>query len=303
MQNRIVEITQTGVYLSKDRGFLTVSKDKEELGKVPLSDISGLICNSHALTFTNNIILSLVEQGSSVVICGHNYLPEAIIWPVESNSQQQLRMRYQINASKPLTKQLWAEIIKQKILNQSDVLNFIGRTNNRLSVLAKEVKSGDKDNLEAQAARIYWTKIFGDEFTRDRMSDGINSMLNYGYTILRSTVARSIMAVGLHPTLGIHHHNQFNPMCLVDDMMEPFRPLIDLLVYYLNKSGHENVSEDVKRYLANSINIDLETEDGNSPLFQVINKLSVSLAQSYEQEKVLLRFPIVILPVEIPDLP
>jgi CRISPR-associated protein Cas1 len=303
VQNRIVEITQTGVYLSKDRGFLTVSKDKEELGKVPLSDISGLICNSHALTFTNNIILSLVEQGSSVVICGHNYLPEAIIWPVESNSQQQLRMRYQINASKPLTKQLWAEIIKQKILNQSDVLNFIGRTNNRLSVLAKEVKSGDKDNLEAQAARIYWTKIFGDEFTRDRMSDGINSMLNYGYTILRSTVARSIMAVGLHPTLGIHHHNQFNPMCLVDDMMEPFRPLIDLLVYYLNKSGHENVSEDVKRYLANSINIDLETEDGNSPLFQVINKLSVSLAQSYEQEKVLLRFPIVILPVEIPDLP
>ena len=303
MQNRIIEVTEQGIYLSKDRGFLVVSKSKEELGRIALADIAALVCNSHAMSLSNGIILGLLEAGSVIVICGHNYLPEAVIWPVSSHSQQQLRMAEQIQASQPLKKQLWAKVIEIKILHQFHVLSSLNIEATRLKILSSKVKSGDKDNLEAQAARIYWTKLFGANFTRNQNSeDGINSLLNYGYTILRSSVARSIMATGLHPSLGIHHHNRFNSMCLVDDIMEVFRPLVDILVHYSYNQGHTGVTRDTKKYLANMINIDLKTNKGRSPLSNAINDLCNSLAQSYLKKKPLLIFPNSIQPIKIPDI-
>ena len=156
---------------------------------------------------------------------------------IDGNFQQAKRFDAQVAASLPLTKRLWAEIVKSKLQQQAAALEATGAPAIPLSALVKKVRSGDPDNYEAQGARRYWGLLFGDDFRRDQQTGGINSMLNYGYTVLRATTARAVVAAGLHPTLGLHHSNEGNAMRLVDDLMEPFRPVIDLKVWQLNRQG------------------------------------------------------------------
>lgn len=227
MIGRVVEIAEDGRFLSVKRGFLVVSHEREELGRVALDDIAALVVNAHGCAYTNNVVTMLAERGIAMVVCGPNHLPKAFLWPVDGHHAQSTRMAAQLEASKPLKKRIWQQLVRAKIRQQAANLAAWGRPAGGFHLLERKVRSGDPDNVEAQAARRYWPLLFGNEFRRDTAGGGVNGLLNYGYAILRSGVARAVMAAGLHPGLGVHHSNRSNPMCLVDDLMEPFRPLVD----------------------------------------------------------------------------
>jgi len=291
MIGRIIEIATDGVHLSTYRGFMKVSEGHEEIGRVPLDDISALIVHGHGATFSANLVSRLAENGSPMVICNNQHSPVAMVWPVEGHHQQGLRMQAQTEASKPLKKRLWRDIIKAKITSQAIALEATNENSAPLYDLAKRVRSGDPENIEAQAARRYWGMMMGAGFRRDRGSDGINAMLNYAYMVLRAGTARSIIGAGLHPSLSLYHISRGNPLRLADDLMEPFRPYADLLVQQLAKQGIEMLSPETKAKLASLMTLDLQGPKGASPLQTCLNRLASSLAQAFLGERNTLEFP------------
>ena len=256
-----------------------------------MDDIGVLLCNTRDLTYSNDLMTELARRGAAVVLCGDNYLPVAWIWPVEGNHIQALRMRRQLEASLPLCKRLWQALIKAKIIQQANTLALVGVSEGDLGALAKRVRSGDPDNREAQAARRYWPLLFGTGFRRERFGPMPNPLLNYAYTVLRAATARAVVAAGLHPSLGIHHRNRANSMCLVDDLMEPFRPFVDYTVAGLVADGRQDMSSEVRRDLAAILTMDLVTERGTTPLQTCLERAAQSLAQSFERGQPALQLP------------
>lgn len=303
MIGRIVEIAEDQRYLFVLRGFMVVQctdKEREEVGRVPLDDIGAVIANAHGLIYSNNLLVALAERGIPFVLCDTRHNAVGMIWPVDGNFEQAKRFDAQINATQPLRKRVWAEVVRSKLQQQAAVLEAVGLPDAPLTSLIKQVRSGDPDNKEAQGARRYWTLLFGKKFRRDRDTSGINVLLNYGYTIYRAATARAVIAAGLHPTLGIHHSNGGNPMRLVDDLMEPFRPLVDLMVWHLNEQGEEQLNKDNKRTLVNSLFEDMQTCAGATPVTVCMQKLSTSLAQIYLKERDKLDLPYQGLPLLMP---
>ncbi len=300
---RIVDISTQGVHLSVARGFLKVSREGEELGRVPLDDITAVIVHAHGATFSANLASRLSERGALLVLCAANHQPHAIMWPLEGYHAQGARMRAQWQAKKPLHKRLWQLVVRAKVRMQGAVVAALGEEAAPFDLLARRVRSGDPDNIEAQAARRYWPLVMGRDFRRDRHGGGANMLLNYGYTVLRSAVARAVVAAGLHPTIGIHHHNQFNAFALADDLMEPFRPLIDMTARRIwQQEEAPELSGEMKEQLAKVLTFDLKTEEGRSPLHICIQRLAVSLAQSFEQGCAKLDFPALPTPLELKEL-
>ena len=291
MIGRVIEIASDGLHLARSRGFMTVSGDGVEDGRVPLDDMAVLLCNARGLTYSNGLMTELARRGVAVVLCGPSYLPVAWLWPLEGHHVQALRIRCQLEASKPLRKRLWQSIVRAKIAQQQNTLDLLEIPGGDVKSLVRRVKSGDPDNVEAQAARRYWPMLFGSDFRRDRFGQMPNPLLNYGYTVLRAAVARAVVSAGLHPSLGIHHHNRANPMCLVDDMMEPFRPLVDYAVARLVGSGCDEVTAEAKRALAGILTIDMNSDRGVSPLQTCLERAAQSLAQSFEDKNPSLTFP------------
>ena len=292
MIGRVIEIASEGRHLARYRGLMTVSADGVEDGRVPLDDIGVLLCNARGLTYSNDLLVELAKRGAAVVLCGRNYLPVAWIWPLEGHHIQALRMRCQLEASLPLRKRLWQATVKAKIGQQKRIaLEMLGKPDGRLDELARRVKSGDPDNMEAQAARRYWPLLFGPDFQRERFGEMPNPLLNYGYTVLRAATARAVAAAGLHPSLGIHHHNRYDAMCLVDDLMEPFRPAVDYTVARLVESGCGEVTSEAKRALVGTLAADMRTERGTTPLETCLERAAQSLAQSFEDKRPALTFP------------
>lgn len=298
MIGRIVEVAEDNRHLSVERGFLVVSQDGSEIGRVALDDIGAVIANAHGLTYSTNLAMALAERNAPFVLCGPNHMPKSVLWPVETHHTQSQRMRAQIDASRPLRKRLWQGVVRAKIANQGAALEAVGRASNAFDAIARRVRSGDPENLEAQAAQRYWPQIMGDDFRRDVGRPGVNGLLNYGYAILRSAVARSVMAAGLHPTLGIHHENRGNPMCLVDDLMEPFRPVVDVAVFRLCADGIDEVTREAKHRLAEVTSLDMATGAGTSPMATCAHRLALSVAQSFETGAANLDLPLSPLPLE-----
>ena len=291
MIGRVVEITSEGCHLARLRGLMTVSRNDVEEGRVPLDDIGVLLCNARGLTYSNGLLTELASRGVAVVLCGPSYLPVAWLWPLEGHHAQARRMRRQLEASKPLSKRLWQAIIRAKIDQQRNVLELLEAPTEGFEQLARRVRSGDPENVEAQAARRYWPLLFGGEFRRGRFGDGPNAFLNYGYTVLRAAVARSVAAAGLHPSLGIHHSNRYNSMCLVDDLMEPFRPLVDYTAVNLLSEGDDELTAEAKRALVGVLAMDMVTDRGATPLQTCLERAAQSLARSYEAGEPALIFP------------
>lgn len=291
MIGRIVEIASDMRYVSLDRGFLVVSHKGEEVGRTPIDDVAALIGNAHGLVYSNNLLVALSERGAPFVLCGPQHRPVGMLWPVESHHRQAARMDAQLRASQPLRKRLWKQLIQAKIGMQASVLALCGISELPLRRLSGKVRSGDPSNIEGQAARLYWGLLLGKEFRRNREMAGVNAMLNYGYTILRAIVARQIMAVGLHPGIPLHHANEGNAMRLVDDLMEPFRPLVDVCVRRLASTGKNEVDSEVRRELAVLGTRSLRTSHGISPVGMVVQRLAVSLAQAYESPGERLELP------------
>ncbi len=298
MVGRVVEIATDGRHLSIFRGFMVIAEHGEEIGRVPLDDVAAVIANAHGLTYTNNALVELSERGIPVVLCGRNHMPAAIVWPVDSHHVQTGRMNDQVAASLPLKKRLWAQVVRAKILAQGGSLAAAGAPSGGFYLLSRKVRSGDPDNVEAEAARRYWQLLFGPEFRRDADAGGINGMLNYGYAVLRAGVARAVMAAGLHPGFGLMHSNRSNPMVLVDDLMEPFRPTVDREVRRLVSRGVTEVDKDSKAELARIMIIDLPTALGLSPLMTCAERLAQSLARAYAGDGDELDLPIPALPLE-----
>lgn len=294
MLGRIVEVSNDQRHLSLHRGFMLVhstGEDRQEVGRVALDDMSALIANAHGLSYTNNLLVALAERGVPFVLCGANHNVVGMLWPVDGHHQQAHRIEAQIACSQPTRKRLWAALVKTKLLNQAAVLVATGTSATRLERLAREVRSGDPDNLEAQGARQYWTLLMGPSFRRDQQAGGINALLNYGYTVLRAATARAVVAAGLHPSLGLHHSHDNNAMRLVDDLMEPFRPVIDWTVWQWQTQGPCEVNSDSKRALVSSLYSDLRTDAGATPVLVALQKLATSLAQVMVGERSSLDLP------------
>lgn len=200
MIGRIVEVADDKRYLYVSRGFMVVQEteaDRKELGQVPLDDIAAVIANAYGLIYSNNLLVALAERGVPFVLCAANHNAVGMLLPVDGNYQQAKRFDAQLATNKPTHKRLWTEIVKSKLQQQVASLEAAGKATVPISALIKKVRSGDPENVEAQAARRYWTLLFGKDFRRDRSIGGINALLNYGYTIYRAATARAVIAAGL----------------------------------------------------------------------------------------------------------
>ncbi len=299
MPGRILELSEDGTHLARERGFLVASRGGIELARVPLADLAAVIANAHGLSYTNNALVALAEHGVPFVLTGPDHNLRALLLPVEGHHLQARRFDAQIAATLPMRKRAWAAIVKAKLLQQAAILEYLGQASAPLRHLARRVRSGDPDNLEAQGARRYWTLLFGEGFRRDRDAPGINALLNYGYTVLRACAARAIAAAGLHPTVALHHRNEANALRLADDLIEPFRPLIDLRVHRLHRAGAEGVTREAKRALVETLYFDYGTAQGVTPLAVCLERLAVSLAQYFLRERDDLELPFPALPLDV----
>ena len=196
---------------------------------IPLWDLAVIIVSHPTVTFSKAVLDAIAENSGILIICGRNYMPVGIYTSIVGNCLLSQRLAVQVESKLPRRKRAWQQIVNAKILAQADVLQSVTGNDGGLKMVAKKVRSGDPNNLEGQAAQRYWKRLFQrKDFTRKPESeDVINTSLNYGYAILRSAMARAICAAGLHPAFGIHHKNKYNPFCLADDLMEPFRPKVD----------------------------------------------------------------------------
>ncbi len=295
MQNRIVEISTERVHLSSYRGFLIVSQNSSKIGQVAIDDMAALIIRGYGATFSVNICSKLSEANIPVVICGIDQSPASVIWPINGHHSQGLRMQAQAIAKKPLNKRLWSQIISAKITAQADVLELSSLNCKDLRAMGSRVKSGDPDNLEAQAARRYWQRLLGKDFRRNRHAENINTALNYGYSVLRAATSRSILAAGLHPSLSIKHQSRGDALRLADDLMEPFRPWVDFLIKGLasdiTPDAPIELNPNLKQKIVSVLSLDLSTKVGNSPLQLCIDTAAKSLANVYIKKSGSLTLP------------
>lgn len=278
MPDQIVEITKPGLWLNKTHGFLQVKGQGETLGEVSLDDILAVIISVPGASVSTVLIDQLCQRHIPLIICGSDYLPTSITLPLAGYGRQFQVMQAQIALSEPRRKRAWQKIVRAKIRNQAEILSHFGCKNKALLRLAAQVKSGDTNNTEAQAARIYWPSMFGDDFRRDRSKPGINAALNYSYTVLRACVARGLSAAGLHPSLSLHHKNPQNPFNLADDFIEPFRPLADRRVRDLTTESLDQITPEIKAELTALTNAPTTLGKGTSPLSLACVKAARSFA-------------------------
>ena len=253
---------------------------------VPIEDIGVVVLDHKRITITQGALAALLDNNVAVITCDEQRMPSGLMLPLSGNTTQSERFRHQIDASLPLKKQLWQQTIQYKILNQRAVLKSSRRLKcSNMEVWAKEVKSGDTENLEGRAAAYYWQNLFGeiDGFRRNR--DGVppNNLLNYGYAILRAVVARALVGSGMIPTLGIHHHNRYNAYCLADDIMEPYRPYVDKLVVEMVDSGMDisKLTTDIKSKLLSIPVLDVVINGKRNPLMIGVGITTASLYKCY----------------------
>jgi len=287
---RLIEIATDGSHLELDRGFLVVRTPGSDGGRIPIDDIAAVICSAHGLTHTSNVLVALADRGAPFVLCGAKFSPVAVLMPIEGNYELSARIEAQAGATLPLKKRIWQQIIRAKLRIQGAVLSATGASPAHLLRLAKGVRAGDVGNAEAVGARHYWTALFGPDFRRDRDAPGTNVHLNYGYAVLRSAMARAVVAVGLHPSLGVHHRNDHNAMRLIDDLIEPFRPLVDIRVHGL--PGRETeLTTDAKRHLARLLYADFASIAGVTPLLACMQRTALSLVNVYKGDAGILETP------------
>ena len=287
---QFVEVSGNGRHISSKRGFLVISHKEEELGRIPLDRITAVIGAAHGLTVSQNLLSRLAERNIPYVVCDKSFSPVSILWPMVGHHAQSQVIRNQISVSKPLRKRLWQALVVAKIEMQSAVLKSSGQSVKFIQRLAKKVRSGDPENCEAQAARHYWPVLFGNDFRRNRNGPLPNNMLNYGYTIIRSAMARAVSASGLHPSIGIFHRNKTNPFVLIDDLIEPFRPLVDLVVKSL-EAEELDLNNNVKKTLVNILQFPLSGQEFSSTVLSHMQYLAQSLSKSFSESKCLLTVP------------
>ncbi|MCG8526701.1 MAG: type II CRISPR-associated endonuclease Cas1 [Opitutales bacterium] len=293
MIDQFVEVSSGGYYLHVKRGFLLLEnkEDDEADAKIALDDIHALIISTKWCSFSNKVMIALPERGAPVVFCDRKYQPISFLMPVNGNYRQAAVMDAQFRAGLPMRKRLWKEIVVSKIEFQAEVLKICNRASLALECLSKNVRSGDPENVEAQAAAYYFKELFGSDFRRDREEAGINTALNYGYMVLRATVARAVVGAGLHPTPSLHHKHSLNCMRLVDDLVEPFRPFVDLVVFRTPEASNEDLQPRMKARMISMLHSKLHGSDGKTTMIRHIRLLAQSLVNILMEERKRLQLP------------
>ena len=291
IKRTIVFTSQCRVSL-KNGQLIVENHETGEQKKSPVEDLGIVLIENQQVSITVPALNALSANNCAVVFCDSKHMPSSMLMPLESNSVQGERYRDQVEASLPLKKGLWKKIVQMKIRNQSSLLTKIGRDGGKLKPFYTNVKSGDSDNREGIAAKIYWDELFGDEFVRSRTGPDPNALLNYGYSILRAAMARAIIGSGLSPSFGLFHKNRYNAFPLADDLMEPYRPYVDAVVYQLRLEDKKELDSEVKQRLLCILFADTVFEDCTRPLEIGLSMTTASLARCYSGEGKILVLPI-----------
>ena len=280
-------------YLSINLSQLVVQQPgSEDKRTIPVEDIGVVLLDHAQITLTHSVIRRLADNKCAIISCDESHMPSGLMLPLEGNYIQAEKYKHQINASLPLKKNLWQQTVKAKVSNQISVLKKLNKPFKRLEVLLDRVSSGDSENIEAQAAAYYWPSLF-EGFIRDRYGEPPNNLLNYGYTIVRAMMARALLSSGLLPTLGIFHKNKYNAYALADDIMEPYRPFVDILAYEIFTEMHIDtfLNKEAKVKLLNVATADAIFAKIKSPLMVGMSRTSASLHECFEGSKKLIVYP------------
>ncbi len=280
---------------AKNEQLVLYDKSKDEKQTVPIEDIGFIVFEHPQLTFTQAVLQLLAENNTAVVFCNNRFMPSSILFHLETNNVQAKIFRDQINASTALKNNLWQQTVCAKIKNQALLLKKLGKTYKDLLNLAKKVRSGDKENIEGQAARIYWPRLLGTKFRRERFGEAPNNLLNYCYAILRAAVSRALCGSGLLPTLGIFHSNKYNAFALADDIMEPYRQFVDELVYLIVEEfdDYDELNVDLKKELLQLLTVDVAFYKTTRPLMVGLSQSSASLVKCFAKENRKIEYPVI----------
>jgi len=286
MIKRIVEIASEAHICHKNRQLVVRRADRED-ASVPIEDLGVLVLNDPSITMSQRIMSELASANVAVIICDRKRLPVATLAPLEGNTLHTKTLAMQVQAKETTKKRIWKAVVQAKVRAQATTLEAVHIGSGPLRAFADKVKSGDTTNIEAQAARVYWQRLFGRDFRRERHGTGPNALLNYGYTLMRSTVARAILGAGLHPALGLHHRNQYNSFCLADDLIEPLRPAIDLHIYGLTNKGRNipELSPEAKRALLEVLTFDFRINGQGLPLTAALERYTATIRRVMGEEQ------------------
>lgn len=292
MIKRVIDISEPA-YLYIKQNQLCVDRDKETIARISVEDLGILILDHPAIVITQAVIRACQQNGAAVLFCDERHLPISVTLPLwEGHSLHTKVLREQLSMTIPIRKRLWQQVVREKIAEQIVTLAKTGCSVEGLKRLLKKVKSGDSDNCEAQAARQYWPLLMGKSFRRNPDESGVNSLLNYGYSIMRAMIARAIVGTGLHPAIGLHHKSQYNGLCLADDVMEPFRPWVDWQVLELQKDDIElEINKDTKQALLAMLSQDVLFDSRKMPLMVAVHSMAARLKEAHTNKDVNLVYP------------
>ncbi len=301
MIKHTIEISSEPAHLSVALEQLRIEQHKDgqdRSSSIPCEDIGLLVVDQLQTTYTHAALGALMRHGAAVVICGREHLPAGLLLPLPTHTEVVWRINEQIALRKPVRKQLWKQIVQAKLRAQAANLDDTQPEKTRILHLARSVRSNDETNIEAQGARVYWRAWLGQNspFRRNpKGKDALNAMLNYGYTVIRAAVARAIVSAGLLAAIGLHHANRSNPFCLADDLMEPFRPLVDARVRDLHRAGEKDINPGVKCALLQLLADRVALDGRRGPLMVALPRMVASLVRCYEGKQKKLLIPTAIV--------
>lgn len=291
MLKRSIAITSQARLSLRNCQLIIEKKDDDSKVSVPIEDLSTVLIENQQVEITIPLLNALTAENVAVVFCDNTHVPASYLAPLESNSLQGERFRQQIEAGAPVKKSAWRQLIEAKIENQSRLLLKLSKDGDLLKPYYRNVKSNDADNKEGRAARIYWRELFGPGFSRLRNGVEPNSLLNYGYSILRAATVRSIIGAGMLPLFGIHHRSRYNAFPLADDIMEPYRPYVDEIVFSLSQHDCRKLDSKAKVDLINVIYTDVIIDDNTHPLNIAIGITCTSILKMLAGKCKTLRLP------------
>lgn len=285
MTEHIIDLSEEGGRLNINLERLAIAQGEKEV-LIPLPEVAVVIVSHPAVNITQPALSGLMKHGAVFITCDEKRMPIGMMYPLVGHHLQMERLHYQISAPLPIRKRAWQKVIKAKVYAQGRLLLELYGDDKGLIPLVERVQPGDPDNVEGLASRKYWRSLFPPKFKfqRDTEVGGINALLNYGYAILRGITARAIVSAGLNPSIGIHHYNRYNPFCLADDLMEPYRPLVDYAVvqFIKDKDDFIELNKEAKQYLIQSLLKKYKLKDEERTLFDVISRTAVSLCHMFE---------------------
>lgn len=298
MIKRVVEISSARRHVSIQLNQLVIREDSQELGRIPCEDIGVLLVDHAGVSYTHSVFTALLEQGAAIVLCNGQHHPAGMLLPLEGHSTQTENYRQQIEAKEPLKKRLWQQLVQAKIAHQAAIAAYDQPTYRALKGMENRVRSGDPDNVEAQASKRYWASYLRQiEFKRSRDGGAPNNLLNYGYTVMRAAVARALCSAGLLPALGLHHRNKYNAFCLADDVVEPFRGFVERKVRAICESqadpdlSGDELTQELKATLLEVLYQETEIGGFKGPLMVGLHRTAASLQRCFAGEQKCLELP------------